>query len=565
MPPTPTPAKSVPTLRAEWRPVAGLTAWFAFVALAIVAWRDVPVIDDWTYAWSVEQLLAHGRLQVLDWSAVYPLGHALWGAGWSLVLGFSFGALRLSTLALGAVAAAALYFLLRELGAAPRLARFGAAVLAVNPAFVLLSSSFMTDVPFVAFTLLALLGYVRAVRRADVRWVWWGGVWACLSCLDRQVGVLTPIAALPLLISPAPGLRRPAVAVALVTTWLVMLAGAAGVAAAIGTTGEQRTLLAALGYLTSLPADRYLAYSLTVLTAVAFFALPALVVLSAASATWRRAALPIAVAALATVMLAVNGEIPLPLRPGGTWTLLELGGPRQLVPGAWSAAAPPWIEHLLRAAGVVAFGLAVLAVGRRPAALDAPSRPRPGAVAAALGDPRAPLLTYLAAYVVLVNVLWFFNDRYVLVLLPVLVALALGRATVPTVGLRAGWALAAVYAVVAVVGTRDTLRFHEAVRDEWQALVDAGVPPGDIDAGYVWNGWMLYAHPQNLRPGEGRDSVPWITSRRRLPFTIAKAPLEGYDVARQVEWRGDAPWPGPDRLYVLRRREVPPPARRPAG
>ena len=66
--------------------------------------RDVPVIDDWTYAWSVEQLRYHGRLAMLDWSAVFPVGPALWGTAWSLVFGFSFTTLRVSTLVLAAVA-----------------------------------------------------------------------------------------------------------------------------------------------------------------------------------------------------------------------------------------------------------------------------------------------------------------------------------------------------------------------------------------------------------------------------------------------------------------------------
>ena len=182
-------APLMPSLRAEWRYVAGLVAFFAVAAAVTGAGRDVPVIDDWTYAWSVEQLLEHGRLAVLDWSSVYPVGPAAWGAAWSLVFGFSFGTLRVSTLALAAVGCGALYFLLRELEASPRVALFGALTVAANPAFLLLASSFMTDVPFVALTLLALVGYTRAIRRDAPHLLWWAGLWACLSCLERQIGV----------------------------------------------------------------------------------------------------------------------------------------------------------------------------------------------------------------------------------------------------------------------------------------------------------------------------------------------------------------------------------------
>ena len=77
------------------------------------------------------------------------------GRGWSLVFGFSFGTLRLSTLVLAAVGGGALYYPARARGVAAGGAARRADV-AANPAFLLLSSSFMTDVPFVAFTLLAL-------------------------------------------------------------------------------------------------------------------------------------------------------------------------------------------------------------------------------------------------------------------------------------------------------------------------------------------------------------------------------------------------------------------------
>ena len=113
---------------------------------------------------------------MLDWSAVFPVGPAIWGAAWSLVFGFSFATLRLSTLVLGLVGCGALYLILRELEASPRVALLGALSVAANPVFFLLSSSFMTDVPFVALTLLALLCYVRAHRRGEVRLLWWGGM-----------------------------------------------------------------------------------------------------------------------------------------------------------------------------------------------------------------------------------------------------------------------------------------------------------------------------------------------------------------------------------------------------
>ena len=61
------------SIRTEWRVVLILALWFVAVAMVVGVRWDIPVIDDWTYAWSVERLLVDGRVEVLDWSAVYPL------------------------------------------------------------------------------------------------------------------------------------------------------------------------------------------------------------------------------------------------------------------------------------------------------------------------------------------------------------------------------------------------------------------------------------------------------------------------------------------------------------
>lgn len=540
-----------------------VAAFFVVAAAAADAWRDVPVIDDWTYAWSVEQLLFHGRLAVLDWSAVFPVGPAFWGAAWSLVFGFSFATLRASTLVLGLGACGALYLILRELEAPPRVALFGALCVAANPVFFLLSSSFMTDVPFVTFTLLALLCYVRAFRYGGIATLVWGGVWAAISCLDRQIGIMTPVAALPLLWRPTGGLSRPAVAGVLAATWTAMGLGAWFFSTWVHPTGEMVKLADRLAWLLLVPVPKYITFNLYVLTTIAFYAAPALLAMAAVKRIGRGRWTLLALAVVAALMLGVAGELPLPLRPNNTWTLRELGGARQLVGGAWQVPSRPWLELLLRGAGLAAAALALVAVIRpRDAARTMArlaSRPRGWWRQAwtlaedAATSARTPIVLFLGSYLVLVNVLWFYNDRYALVLLPLTVILALGRREVTRVPVPA-WAAAAVFAVIAVMGTRDSLRFNQEVRDTWQALVDSGVPPAEIDAGYAWTGWTLYAHPENLSHGLTVRDVPWVTSKRRLPYLIAKERLDGYDVARQIKWHDDAAWPGPDHLYVLRRR-----------
>ena len=553
-----------PSIRTEWRALLILALWFVAVAMAIGVHRNIPVIDDWTYAWSVERLIHDGRIEVLDWSAVYPLAHSLWGAAWSLVFGFSFATLRLSTLALSLVATWALYLILRELEARPRVALLGALTVAVNPVVLLLSSSFMTDVPFVASTLLALLCYTRAMRRSQIRWAWWGGAWACLAFLDRQVAIVTPLAALPLLMpSSRNEPKRSAVLLALGGTWATMLVSSLVMMSLVKPTGEMLKLVDRLQDLLTIPVARYLSSNLYVLSTIAFYALPALLAMATVRRLWRRPALFVVTLSLAAIMLGLAGEIPVPLRPGNTWTLVEVGGSRGLVNGQPPPSERTTIEIVLRGVGLLAFGLALMSLtwperqsgrARTGSAWQQASRWLLDAAKTIAMTPRMPLVIYLIAYLLIANVLWFYNDRYLIVLLPVVVALALGGRQHGGEVPRLAWIAIAIFAMVGVVGTRDALRFNQSVRDNWQALVDSGVRPSDIDAGYAWNGWWLYAHPENLSEGLTVQDVPWITSQRHPTYILSTAALAGYDVAREVAWTDDAPWPGPDRLLVLKRR-----------
>lgn len=560
---------SEPSIRTEWRAILILALWFAAVALAVGVYRNIPVIDDWTYAWSVERLLEDGRIEVLDWSAVYPLAHSLWGAAWSFVFGFSFVTLRVSTLALSLLATCALYFILRELDARPHIALLGALTVAANPVVLLLSSSFMTDVPFVASTLMALLCYTRAMRRGQIQMVWWGGVWACLALLDRQVAIVTPLAALPLLMRQPHGEpKRSAVLLALGATGVAMLILSLVTMSLVKPTGEMVKLVDRLQYLFTISVTRYLTTNLYILSTMTFYALPALLAMATVRRLWRRPALLVVTVSLAAIMLLLAGEIPIPLRAGNTWSLNGVGGSRGLVNGQPPAADWTTIEIVLRGVGLLMFGLALMSLvwpERHTAQAQTTFAWRPfvrrlldGAHTLAL-TPRMPLLIYLIAYLFIANVLWLYNDRYLIVLLPVIVALALGGRQQSTgqhntEAPRLAWIAVAVFALVAVVGTRDALRFNQALRDNWQALVESGVPPSDIDAGYAWNGWWLYAHPENLAKGMTVQDVPWITTERQSKYILSTSALAGYDVTREVAWTDDAPWPGPDRLLVLKRR-----------
>ena len=158
----------------EWPALLAIVGAFAAGWWLVLPHVNVPVIDDWVYAWSVEHLLATGRLQVLEISAFYPIAQILWGSAFTYVAGFSFVVLRASTVVLAIFGCWAVYLTLRELDCRRSTALLGALALALIPRYFALSFSFMTEVPFVSFSTMALYWYVRAIRRSQPASVWAG-------------------------------------------------------------------------------------------------------------------------------------------------------------------------------------------------------------------------------------------------------------------------------------------------------------------------------------------------------------------------------------------------------
>ena len=346
----------------EWPPLLAILAVFAAGWLLVGPRANVPVIDDWVYAWSVEHFLKTGRLEVLDISAFYPIAQILWGALFALVAGFSFTTLRASTVIVAVVGCCAVYLTLRELGCRRSTSLLGALALAVDPAYFALSFSFMTDVPFTSISTVTLYWYVRAVRRGEANAVWIGSLFAILAFLIRPIGIVLPLAMVPALIwnrksrltvphSPAP----------LVATLLIMGALQVAMPRLFGPLDWAAIRQDYLRWWFTVPIASYLRWNVEVLF-VAVFPLAPLLLASVARA--RRA---IAVCAAALVLaiacrVAVGGLV-MPLPRGQTWSLQDIAA-RSMFDGevtapAWSLRAVPLVKVL----GLLTVG--ALLVGAR--------------------------------------------------------------------------------------------------------------------------------------------------------------------------------------------------------
>lgn len=151
---------------------------------------NFPLDDDWVYALGVRSLVDSGRFALPSPSSADVIAQVYWGALFCLPFGFSFTGLRISTLALGLLGVLSMFGLVREAGGDRRLALFAGASLAADPLYFGLANSFMTDVPFVALMLAAMLLFVRGMRYGRTGYLVAAFAMAEADILVRQFGLI---------------------------------------------------------------------------------------------------------------------------------------------------------------------------------------------------------------------------------------------------------------------------------------------------------------------------------------------------------------------------------------
>lgn len=178
----------------RWPGLAACLLPWVIAVWAVGPFREVAKDDDWAYALTVRHLVEHHEYRLHDWATANMPAQIYWGGGFSALFGFSFTTLRFSTLTLLAVALVSIWRFLVSEG----LSSFDAGILVSliysNPLVFLLGFSFMTDVPFMAWLGLALVGYLRALRDGSWRSMLMGSIFASAAILTRQFGIALPAA-----------------------------------------------------------------------------------------------------------------------------------------------------------------------------------------------------------------------------------------------------------------------------------------------------------------------------------------------------------------------------------
>jgi hypothetical protein len=511
-------------------------AWI-LLAVLIDPRGDFPLDDDWGYGLPVKALVEHGTIRFTEWTCPSLIAQVGWGGLFCLPGGFSFTALRISTLTLGLVALLGMYLLMRRVGANPATALLGTWVLGANPIFLGLAYTFMTDVPFLALMNLSLLFLIRGLDGGRDGAVWAGLLVALVAMFVRQIA-LGIFVGFMLAYPFTRGFTR---------KWLIQAVLPTIVAAAALKLYEEALKAAEL-----LPLNYY-QYNMALATAVdhlVHFKLGVvrhalyrackilfyigLVGSPFALGLWpswlarqqpRSRAVHLAwvgaATALVTAVLAATANL-IPLLDPGSF-LLDLGIGVRTMRGGWPPGAPRaiWV-------GVTALAVlgTILAVRALVAAIDS--------IARSFGDPDANAAARRGRVVLLVVTALFYAgpltfaymglyDRYILVWIPLALLLiwegfrpdaaAVVSPSPSPLPRRIGTALALAttpaFLILGVAGTHDYLVWNRA---RWAAvdglIRDSKVPPEKIDGGFEVANYFYYLPRINLRRAERLATLP---------------------------------------------------------
>jgi hypothetical protein len=171
--------------------------WLAAVALANPL-GEFALNDDWSYARTVRDLLESGRFKPCGWGAMTLVAHTLWGALFCLPFGFSFTALKVSMITLGAGGLAGVCGICRALKLPRWVLWMTAVMVGFNPLYFVLSCTYMTDVTGAVLAAGAAWFFVCHLRGAGagsrVPPLLLGTALSVAAVFTRQVSLAVPMA-----------------------------------------------------------------------------------------------------------------------------------------------------------------------------------------------------------------------------------------------------------------------------------------------------------------------------------------------------------------------------------
>jgi hypothetical protein len=511
---------------------------------------NFPLNDDWVYGLAVKEILRTGVFSLPSPASANVLLQAYWGALFCLPGGFSFTALRISTIVCGLLGINTSYLLVRELEGGRYLALVCAASLGVNPIYFALSNTFMTDVPFTALCVAALWAFVKGMRHDRPGWIITGFLVALCAVMIRQFALIL-IAAFGVAYLIRKGLTLRSVCVTAIPL-VVGIGFQLGFQHWLMSTGRTPVMVA--GDLQDVLPGRSLFAIKGPATAMVklfiylgLFLAPCLLVIERGAASCRANYRRWWIVALAATLLVLIGvfehpDITMPMFDNiitpfgiGPLTLRDTYLLGLNLPNVSAALRVAWV-FVTVVSVLASISMATLLVRTASALAMEAIRPTSWPVAWAPAMIMTFLFFYGCVLFLLSHHLGVF-DRYLIVMIVPIWMLAIHASGSRTIhrpsALRLGLAgaLIAAFAVFSVAGTHDYLAFNRARLAATDALSQIHVPLSKIDGGYEYNGF--HGYNSRYQPTAAK-SYWWVVDD---DYVVSSGPIDDYCLAKVFPYR----------------------------
>ena len=504
-------------------------------------WGDFPLNDDWSFAWSVKRLLDGNGLQLLSNMDKLLYFQVLLGAAASMIFGFSFVTLRFVSLGCALIAFWSLWWLLQQAGVSAKNTFIAVLVLMVNPWFMNLSFTFMTDVPALAFLLLAVALMIRGFKLDKPILIILANLSALGSMFIRQTGALFFLAAI---IALTLNIKRKQSKHSLLIT-LIFIVIAEGIYLWLGHIRllPQATETHLLNLHELLP---HIVLSLKY--ALLYLGLLLLPILAGvALARWK-----VFMDGKTIGWLILTGSIVAYFWNKGAYfpymgnviVRQGLGPTGDVLQGTESVMFPLWVWQVLSILSAIGAALLLRFLVYTKLSF--------------LKNRRFPfdivLVGSLAGLQFLLVLVVKGQDRYLLPALAFFIAYIGLYYKNFRINLLATLYIGTIMGIYSFVGTQNYLRWNEVRWSEANTLVAQGIDTSKIEAGYEWCGWQLHVRSLGMEITHN-PSKPWYLNHvcqiNTAEYVISFSELAGYEVIKKTTYPSlydTSPW-----LFVLKK------------
>lgn len=538
--------------------IAVITLVWAIAVILVNPIGEFPLNDDWAYAQSVKSFLETGNFQLPGWAVANLLPQALWGALFCLPFGFSFTALRFSTITLGLLGVITTYLLIKEVGSHQRLAFIGALLIAINPLYFSLSNTFMTDVPHYTVTILSLYFFVIGLKNKSLSIIIVAVFTAIISFLIRQhtVAFFAGYAIAYIIDNKA----KISSIITAIILFIILPVGTQKIFSQvfwpknIGNYGvKEQEVVSQLTYVSTEKITNFAYFALCTLLYLGCLLLPFAVLcfrieLKEVNRFTKNLLISFLLFIVTTIgiwLILENETMPI---KGNI--LIDRGiGPLTLRSTSLSSSPIPnylkvfW--SLVTIGAAIGAGLLLIFI--------ALSIIKFIFYKTVDSEKSIMMLNNSTAFIYFLPVgLGYFFDRYILLLLPLTIITVL-TSIEKTKNFRLDLSAILSIALIGIFTIGATHDYLSWNRIRWQALNDLmqqEIPPNRIDGGFEFNGWYLYDPNYSIYKARKAKLVWWWVLQDDYIVDFNK--IEGYDVVKQYPLKNWLPFQS-DRILVLKK------------